>query len=175
MIILNKRINSHFSEFSAKQTKTKTHKAKLYRNLSMRSYDSDIIDMQAHRNLIQSSLVKNENNNPIEFFLEKVYLNLSFLILFIGTVNLWRGLWMLQLNYFYPKIIESIVLNQNLLNLIYFIVAIVILWNINLVSSLLARSSCEDAYFLVEKNYLIKQNHFETFFGIKKVEKIILK
>jgi hypothetical protein len=100
--------------------------------------------------------------------LKKVCLNLTFFIVFIGTVSIWRGIWTMQLELCYPIIYESVVLNQNLLNLIYFVVSILILWYFDLVSAMLSRSSCEDSYFEIKKNCIVRQNHFKVYFQSKK-------
>jgi hypothetical protein len=99
----------------------------------------------------------------------RVFLYVVFAIGFVGTVNLWRGLWMLQTSYCYPMLIKaSESLNKSLLNLVYMPCAILILWSLNLTSSLLSRASCQDDYFIAKKNYVVKHNIFKAFF-LKKV------
>ena len=98
----------------------------------------------------------------------RIFLFLVFILGFVGTVNLWRGLWMLQLIYCYPRLVESELLNQSFLNLIYMFFSLLILWMLNLTSSLLSRASCEDDFFIAEKNYIVKHNNFKDFF-LKKV------
>lgn len=117
-------------------------------------------------------LTDNDNNSKQitkNNYLKKICLNATFFLVFIGTVSIWRGLWMLQLEFCYPEICESKVLNKNILNSIYFVFSILILWSLDLTSALLSRSSCEDSYFESKRNYHLKQNHFKTYFGTKKV------
>jgi hypothetical protein len=99
----------------------------------------------------------------------RVFLYFVFMVGFVGTVNLWRGLWELQLAYCYPVVFKDApLLNQNMLNLIYMPSAILILWMLHLTSSLLSRASCQDDYFIAKENYIVKHNIFKQFF-LKKV------
>ncbi len=98
-------------------------------------------------------------------FINRLFLNLIFLVCFVGTVSLWRGFWMLQSQFMYPKLIDdSTTKNRMLLNVIYINMVIIILWSINLVSALLSRANCEDCYFLDRRNYILTQNNFKKFF-----------
>lgn len=88
---------------------------------------------------------------------------------FLGTVSTWRGLWMLQSLYAYPPLFSHTdsVLNQILLNLVYISLAILILWSLNLTSSLLSRASCKDDYFTAKKVYVLRFNNYKAFFHDK--------
>lgn len=107
----------------------------------------------------------------IEFFFYSIdlrmFLYMVFVVGFLGTVSMWRGLWMLQMIYAYPKILfvsmSNDVASQMLLNLIYIILAILILWSLNLTSSLLSRASCEDDYFTAKKVYVLRFNNYKAF------------
>jgi hypothetical protein len=88
----------------------------------------------------------------------KLLIYLVFIMSFVSTVNCWRGLWMLQLEYCYPKIFSSKLTNQIILNAIYCFVFLAFLCSINLTSTLLPRSNCKDSYFTIQDNVLVKQN-----------------
>jgi hypothetical protein len=98
----------------------------------------------------------------------RLFLYMIFTIGFIGTVNLWRALWMFQAELCYPKSIIKTKMHKLCLEILYMIVSVVILWCLNLTSSLLSRASCKDDYFIAEKNYIVKHNNFKHFF-LKKV------
>ena len=95
----------------------------------------------------------------------RLFLYFIFTLGFVGTVSLWRGLWMLQYEYCYPAFfVGESLLKKNVLNLVYMILALIILWSLNLTSSLLSRASCKDDYFIAKKNYIVKHNNFKEFF-----------
>lgn len=120
-------------------------------------------NLDASENLIKF----NDKFSPIcHKFIKKILLHLLFVICFIGTVCTWRGVWQIQLIYCYPKLIESSVLNQNILNLFYFSLSIVILWKTNLLASLQSRSSCEDEYFMLKGNFILECENLKNLFGI---------
>lgn len=97
----------------------------------------------------------------------KLFLYLIFILGFISTVNIWRGIWAFQLEFCYPILFPSKLLNTNILNLIYLIISLLILWSINLTSAILSRASCEDDYFTAKKNYILKHNNFKHFIYAK--------
>jgi hypothetical protein len=148
--ILNKKINNYVSQ---KEIKTDL----LTTNNENNNTTTIILESESEKNYLAKNSI-----------LKKVCLNLTFFIVFIGTVSIWRGIWTMQLELCYPIIYESVVLNQNLLNLIYFVVSILILWYFDLVSAMLSRSSCEDSYFEIKKNCIVRQNHFKVYFQSKK-------
>jgi hypothetical protein len=99
----------------------------------------------------------------------RLVLYVVFTLGFIGTVSSWRGLWLLQTCFLYPRLFASnVVLNQIFLNLIYMFISILILWSFNLTSSLLSRASCQDNYFTSKRIYVLRFNNFKAFF-LKKV------
>ena len=90
-------------------------------------------------------------------------LYVSFVLGFVATVNLWRGLWMLQLEYCYPLIFHSKVLNQMSLNCVYMFACVLVFWCLDMTSALLSRGNCQDNFFTNEKNYILKMNNFKMF------------
>jgi hypothetical protein len=103
----------------------------------------------------------------------KLLIYLVFIMSFVSTVNCWRGLWILQLEYCYPKFFSSGLMNQIILNVIYCFVFLAFLCSINLTSTLLPRSNCKDSYFTIKDNLLVKQNNLCTIFE-RKVRRIII-
>lgn len=68
--------------------------------------------------------------------------------------------------YAYPEALyvsTDPVLSQMLLNLVYFPIAILVLWSLNLTSSLLSRASCKDDYFTAKKVYILRFNNYKAF------------
>ncbi len=110
--------------------------------------------------------------SSLKIFLNKLCLHSTFFLVFIGTVTTWRGIWMIQVELCYPTISETDLWSKNVLNSIYFLFSILILWSMDLTCALLSRSSCEDSYFTTKKNYVLKQDHFKSHFGSKKVNAI---
>ncbi len=82
---------------------------------------------------------------------------------FFGTVCTWRGVWELQLIYCYPKILDSKILNNSMLNAIYMPTFILILWKMDLLASLQSRSSCEDDYFMYKDNFILDSNNLDYY------------
>lgn len=124
---------------------------------------SPIINLDIRENYEKTS--KQTNFSP----LNRLVLYVVFILGFVGTVSTWRGLWMLQMMLVYPTVIESSpVLNQIFLNFFYMLFSVLILWCLNLTSSLLSRASCQDDYFTSKKTYVLRFNNFKSFF-LKKV------
>jgi len=132
-------------------------------NQRANSFISSNIDKKS---LIKNSTTSIEKEETIRLTcISKYLLNMTFIFSFISTVNVWRGLWMLQLDLCYPIIFESsTVVNQMVLNAFYMLISLLILWKLNLTSTLLSRSNTQDNYFTLEKNCVISKNTFKKFF-----------
>lgn len=91
----------------------------------------------------------------------KLIFNVTFILSFISTVNVWRGFWMLQLDFCYPVLIESPILNQMALNLVYMILSLIVFWYLDMTSALLSRSNVQDSFFTVEGNCVITKKNFK--------------
>lgn len=97
-------------------------------------------------------------------FLDNIFLKLVLILAYVSTISIWRAIWMLQLEYFYPQIIEnSPKLNQNILNLIYFIIFNWILWYLDMTCTLLSRPITQDIYFTASGNYIVEFNLIRFF------------
>jgi hypothetical protein len=134
-------------------------------NINQQTFSSTLSITNKKIKLYDVKSLDDLKEDKLTSFINRLFLNLIFLVCFVGTVTLWRGFWMLQSQFMYPNLMDdSETKNKILLNLIYIIMVIVVLWSINLVSSLLSRANCEDCYFLDRRNLVLKQNNFKTFF-----------
>lgn len=166
--IVNKPLNRYMSNSEAKKkarsnkinlAEANDNKVGLLTSLNVNSLNESKVSTV----LVMGPETAKEMTNESKFF-KKFLLDATFYLVFMGTVSIWRGLWMLQLEFCYPEMFD-----RNILNFAYFVVSILILWSVNLTSALLSRSSCEDSYFELKKNYVLKANHFASYFSSKKV------
>ena len=107
--------------------------------------------------------MSSDNPGSISVF-KKLLLNCMFIVCFLGTVCTWRGVWELQLIYCYPAILhESELINNNILNVIYMLVFVLVLWKLDLLASLQSRSSCEDEYFMLKDHFILECSNLDYF------------
>lgn len=122
-----------------------------------------VINKPLNRYISKSNDQASTKDNLTNRVIKTLLLYTLFGICFVGTVCTWRGVWELQLVYCYPQLVESKLLNQNLLNVFYFSVSILVLWIMGMVASLQSRSSAEDSYFWVEGNFILQSELFENY------------
>ena len=146
--ILNKNINVYSSQIAAEHTESDTNSINHIESLK----------------LIKIGL--NDETTAWSKIFRAIFLNLTFLVCFMGTIFIWRGVWELQLIYCYPKFVESDFWNQNILNICYFGGSILIMWKLNILACLASRSSCEDNYFKIKDNFILDHNLFARFINL---------
>ena len=156
LYILNKNINVYSSQIAAEHTES----------------DTNSINQIESLKLIKLSMSDETNEwSKMSQIFRAILLNLTFLVCFIGTIFIWRGVWELQLIYCYPKLIESEFWNQNILNICYFGGSVLIMWKLNILACLASRSACEDNYFKINGNFILDHNLFTRFVNLKFVKK----
>ena len=165
--VFNEKLNTLLFSISKKSYKLNSPKCsnKIYRQMSV---NNSLFNYHNNDYLINMSISSDQVECYKFNFTAKVILYIAIFWSFVSIVSIWRGLWMLQLVYCYPLLFGSSLLNQNVLNIIYMIVSLAILWRLHLTSTLLSRSNCEDNYYVEKENYFLKKDNFKDLF-LKKV------
>jgi Fuseless len=113
------------------------------------------------KDLLNRHLCKKSQEQEAGFYKKEIILRVIVLINFIAVVNIWRGLWMLQM--LAVKTFVSKNSTKSIICLLSICLGLVCLLIFHRISAILSRGNCKDEIFFMEKKYIVVETVSTTF------------